>query len=35
MVHLRERGVECEGVDEQWWGRFVTFADVGGHSVIP
>ena len=28
---LRERGVECEGVDEQVWGRFVRFADPDGN----
>jgi catechol 2,3-dioxygenase-like lactoylglutathione lyase family enzyme len=28
---LRERGVECEGVDEQPWGRFVYFADPDGN----
>ena len=27
LAYLRDRGVACEGVDEQAWGRFVTFAD--------
>ncbi|MBB3043291.1 VOC family protein [Nocardioides sp. LMS-CY] len=31
LAHLRERGVECEGVDEQPWGRFVYFADPDGN----
>ena len=29
--HLRGRGVECSDVDEQPWGRFVTFADPDGN----
>lgn len=29
--HLRERGVECSDVDDQAWGRFVTFADPDGN----
>ena len=35
MAELRGRGVTCEGVDEQAWGRFVYFSDptaTGGHS---
>jgi predicted enzyme related to lactoylglutathione lyase len=31
LAYLRERGVDCEGVDEQSWGRFVTFADPDGN----
>lgn len=31
LAHLRGRGVECEGVDEQPWGRFVYFADPDGN----
>jgi predicted enzyme related to lactoylglutathione lyase len=31
LAYLRERGVECEGVDEQPWGRFVRFADPDGN----
>ena len=30
LAQLREVGVEAEGVDEQSWGRFVTFADPDG-----
>jgi predicted enzyme related to lactoylglutathione lyase len=29
--HLRGRGVECSDVDEQPWGRFVTFDDPDGN----
>jgi predicted enzyme related to lactoylglutathione lyase len=29
--HLRGRGVECSDVDEQAWGRFVTFSDPDGN----
>jgi predicted enzyme related to lactoylglutathione lyase len=29
--HLRGRGVECTDVDEQPWGRFVTFEDPDGN----
>jgi predicted enzyme related to lactoylglutathione lyase len=29
--HLRGRGVECSDVDEQPWGRFVTFQDPDGN----
>jgi catechol 2,3-dioxygenase-like lactoylglutathione lyase family enzyme len=28
---LRGRGVDCEGVDDQQWGRFVYFADPDGN----
>ena len=28
---LRERGIECEGVDDQPWGRFVSFSDPDGN----
>jgi predicted enzyme related to lactoylglutathione lyase len=31
LAYLRERGVECDGVDEQPWGRFVYFADPDGN----
>ena len=31
LAHLRGHGVECEGVDEQPWGRFVYFADPDGN----
>jgi predicted enzyme related to lactoylglutathione lyase len=31
LAYLRERGVPCEGVDEQPWGRFVYFADPDGN----
>lgn len=31
LAYLRERGVSCEGVDEQPWGRFVYFADPDGN----
>jgi predicted enzyme related to lactoylglutathione lyase len=27
LAHLRGRGVECSDVDDQPWGRFVTFND--------
>ena len=32
LADLRSRGVECDGVDEQPWGRFVTFADPDGNG---
>ena len=32
LAHLRSAGVEAEGVDEQAWGRFVTFDDPDGNS---
>jgi predicted enzyme related to lactoylglutathione lyase len=31
LAHLRERGIECDGVDEQPWGRFVRFDDPDGN----
>ncbi len=31
LAELRERGVDCEGVDEQPWGRFVYFRDPDGN----
>ena len=31
LAYLRDREVACEGVDEQAWGRFVTFADPDGN----
>ncbi|WP_193607965.1 VOC family protein [Nocardioides lijunqiniae] len=31
LAHLRERGIACEGVDEQAWGRFVRFDDPDGN----
>jgi catechol 2,3-dioxygenase-like lactoylglutathione lyase family enzyme len=31
LAYLRERGLDCEGVDEQPWGRFVYFADPDGN----
>lgn len=31
LAHLRGRGVDCQGVDEQPWGRFVHFADPDGN----
>ena len=30
--HLRSRGVTCSDVDEQPWGRFVTFEDPDGNK---
>jgi predicted enzyme related to lactoylglutathione lyase len=32
LAELREAGVEAEGVDEQAWGRFVTFRDPDGNG---
>ncbi|MGQ7311561.1 VOC family protein [Microbacterium arabinogalactanolyticum] len=32
LSHLRGLGVEASGVDEQPWGRFVTFADPDGNT---
>lgn len=32
LVELRERGVDAQGVDEQHWGRFVSFEDPDGNS---
>jgi catechol 2,3-dioxygenase-like lactoylglutathione lyase family enzyme len=31
LAHLREVGADAEGVDEQAWGRFVTFRDPDGN----
>lgn len=31
LAHLRGVGVDADGVDEQAWGRFVTFADPDGN----
>ena len=31
LAYLRERGIDCDGVDEQSWGRFVYFADPDGN----
>jgi len=32
LAHLRSVGVEAQGVDEQSWGRFVTFDDPDGNT---
>lgn len=32
LAHLRSLGVQADGVDEQGWGRFVTFDDPDGNS---
>ncbi|MFB7251533.1 VOC family protein [Microbacterium sp. NPDC056234] len=32
LAQLRDAGVEAKGVDEQAWGRFVTFDDPDGNS---
>jgi len=32
LSHLHGLGVEASGVDEQPWGRFVTFADPDGNT---
>ncbi|UYO96233.1 VOC family protein [Microbacterium sp. M28] len=32
LVQLRDAGVEANGVDEQAWGRFVTFDDPDGNT---
>ncbi|MEV4774041.1 VOC family protein [Microbacterium sp. LTA6] len=32
LAHLRGLDVEAEGVDEQAWGRFVTFDDPDGNT---
>ncbi|WP_159548325.1 glyoxalase superfamily protein [Citricoccus sp. K5] len=32
LAELSGRGVECSGVDEQDWGRFVYFADPDGNT---
>jgi len=31
LEQLRKKGVDAEGVDEQAWGRFVTFRDPDGN----
>ncbi|MDN5895606.1 MAG: VOC family protein [Nocardioides sp.] len=31
LAELRGRGIECEGVDDQPWGRFVYFSDPDGN----
>jgi len=31
LAHLRGRGIECEGVDDLPWGRFVHFQDPDGN----
>jgi catechol 2,3-dioxygenase-like lactoylglutathione lyase family enzyme len=31
LAHLREVGADADGVDEQAWGRFVTFRDPDGN----
>ena len=31
LAELRDRGVECQGVDDQPWGRFVYFDDPDGN----
>lgn len=31
LAHLRGLGVEADGVDDQAWGRFVTFRDPDGN----
>ena len=32
LAHLRDLGVEAQGVDEQAWGRFVAFDDPDGNT---
>jgi catechol 2,3-dioxygenase-like lactoylglutathione lyase family enzyme len=32
LADLRARGVDAQGVDDQPWGRFVSFADPDGNS---
>ena len=32
LAHLTGLGVEAQGVDEQAWGRFVTFDDPDGNT---
>ncbi|MGC5170689.1 GNAT family N-acetyltransferase [Micromonospora sp. DT81.3] len=32
LEHLRSLGVEAQGVDEQAWGRFVSFDDPDGNT---
>ena len=31
LAHLRDRGVDAQGVDDQPWGRFVHFSDPDGN----
>ena len=31
LAYLRDRGIECDGVDELPWGRFVRFEDPDGN----
>jgi predicted enzyme related to lactoylglutathione lyase len=31
LAYLQDRGVDAKGVDEQAWGRFVTFEDPDGN----
>ncbi|MFC5177173.1 VOC family protein [Nocardioides taihuensis] len=31
LAHLRDRGIDCDGIDEQPWGRFVRFEDPDGN----
>lgn len=32
LAQLREAGIDAQGVDEQDWGRFVSFADPDGNT---
>jgi predicted enzyme related to lactoylglutathione lyase len=32
LRYMKDRGVECQGVDEQAWGRFVYFQDPDGNK---
>jgi catechol 2,3-dioxygenase-like lactoylglutathione lyase family enzyme len=32
LAHLKANGVECEGVDDQPWGRFIYFDDPDGNG---
>ena len=32
LALLREKGVDADGVDDQQWGRFVTFRDPDGNT---
>ncbi len=32
LADLQARGVDAQGVDDQPWGRFVSFADPDGNS---
>ena len=32
LEHLRSNGIEAHGVDEQPWGRFVTYTDPDGNG---